>query len=288
MQIVFAFSPFFIILVGLVAAWAVLTAWMQMWLLVFLCYYGFKFITFHQHQNHTRQNVTWTRLFLYLFCWFGMDAKKFLNPEIRLDRPETGYGLWVLACAFTGVFLIWGIPRLFHVSDYTQAWFAVAGVFYLLYFTLFQWSSLVLRYAGVHAAPFMQDPFLLSSLSDFWGKRWNMAFRQLMHDFFFKSVSISHGPHLAAWLVFFTSGIFHELIFSLPAQGGWGQPMLYFMMQWFGMRTEKTRWGRRHLRRKLAGKIYAFAILILPVKLLFHDPFMYHVIIPFIRAIHSI
>ena len=115
-----------------------------------------------------------------------------------------------------------------------------------------------------------------------------MAFRQLMFDFFFKAVSASYGPHIAAWLVFFASGLFHELLFSLPAQGGWGQPMLYFMLQWFGMRMEKTHWGKRHLRRNLAGKIYAFAILILPVKLLFHDPFMERVIIPFIRAIHSI
>ncbi len=288
MQIIFAFLPFLTILITLVAAWPVLAAWMQMWLLVFLCFFGFKWMTFYQQQIHSRQPIAWMRVFLYLFCWFGMDAKKFLDPDIRLDKPEPGFGLWVVGCAFTGIFLIWGIPRVFPVSDYAQAWFAVAGVFYLLYFTLFQWSSLILRYAGVHAAPFMHEPFLLTSLSDFWGKRWNMAFRQLMHDFFFKTVSISHGPHLAAWLVFFMSGVFHELIFSLPAQGGWGQPMLYFMIQWFGMRMEKTKWGRRHLKRKLAGKIYAFVILILPVKLLFHDPFMYRVIIPFIRAIHSI
>ena len=37
-------------------------------------------------------------------------------------------------------------------------------------------------------------------------------------DFFFKSVSISHGPHFAAWLVFFTSGLFHELIFLFGAK----------------------------------------------------------------------
>lgn len=288
MQIIFAFIPFISLSVFLVAAWTFIEPWMQMWLLVFACFFGFKLMTFYQYMIHSRRTITWPRLFLYLFCWFGMDAKKFLNPEIRLDKPEPGFGLWVIACAAFGVFLIWGVPRVFHVSDYVQAWFAVIGVFYLLYFTLFQWSSLILRYSGVHAAPFMNAPFLLTSLSDFWGKRWNMAFRQLMFDFFFKAVSASYGPHIAAWLVFFASGLFHELLFSLPAQGGWGQPMLYFMLQWFGMRMEKTHWGKRHLRRNLAGKIYAFAILILPVKLLFHDPFMHNVIIPFIRAIRSI
>ena len=64
--------------------------------------------------------------------------------------------------------------------------------------------------------------------------------------------------------------------------------MLYFMIQWFGMRMEKTKWGRRTLRRSWLGRVYAFLILILPVKLLFHDPFMYNVIIPFIHAIHSV
>lgn len=288
MQVVFAFLPFIGLLLGLAVGWPFLPAWAEMWFLIFICFFWCKFITFYQQQVQTKQHVTWPRLFLYLFCWFGMDAKKFLNPEIRLDKTEPGFGIWVLSCAVIGIFLIWGVPRVFNVSEYWQAWFALAGIFYLLYFTLFQWSSLILRYAGVHAAPFMQAPLLLTSLSDFWGKRWNMAFRQLMHDFFFKTVNVSHGPHLAAWLVFFVSGLFHELIFSLPARGGWGLPMLYFMIQWFGMRMEKTRWSRRYLRRKFLGRVYAFLFLILPLNLLFHEPFMTRVVIPFIRAIHSI
>jgi hypothetical protein len=76
----------------------------------------------------------------------------------------------------------------------------------------------------------------------------------------------------------------HDLIISLPARGGFGLPTLYFLLQGAGVLIEKSPFGRRHLRGS-AGRVFAIALAVLPLPLLFHAPFIIRVIVPFMRAI---
>src|SRR5205085_735711 len=94
------------------------------------------------------------------------------------------------------------------------------------------------------------------------------------------------GPTRAMLLTFLASGLVHDAVISLPARGGYGLPTLYFLIQGVGLVIEKSRPGRLHLRGA-AGRLFTIAVTALPVGLLFHRPFIEHVILPFLHAIRA-
>jgi len=69
-----------------------------------------------------------------------------------------------------------------------------------------------------------------SSLREFWGQSWNLAFvdmdKRLLLSLFPKNSSKA----LAIFGIFLLSGILHEIEISYPSNGGWGAPMLYFLI----------------------------------------------------------
>src|SRR6266567_2916778 len=67
-------------------------------------------------------------------------------------------------------------------------------------------------------------PLCSKSLSEFWGKRWNLGFHQLSHDLIFRPLHRSLGAGGGGFLVFIVSGLLHDLIISVPSRGGYGLP----------------------------------------------------------------
>ena len=51
----------------------------------------------------------------------------------------------------------------------------------VLHFGSFHLLSCGWRFAGVQARPLMDRPLASASVSEFWGRRWNTAFRDLTH-----------------------------------------------------------------------------------------------------------
>jgi len=64
-----------------------------------------------------------------------------------------------------------------------RGWAGMLGLILLLHFGTFQIVALFWQRFGVDAMPIMSAPLRSQSLSEFWGKRWNLAFRQLSYDF---------------------------------------------------------------------------------------------------------
>jgi alginate O-acetyltransferase complex protein AlgI len=91
---------------------------------------------------------------------------------------------------------------------------------------------------------------------------------------------------MALLIGFIVSGLIHDLVISLPAQGGWGLPTLYFTIQGVAILLERSSFGRGWgLGRGLVGWCFTAAVLILPCTLLFHPPFLVRVINPFLVAL---
>ena len=86
----------------------------------------------------------------------------------------------------------------------------------------------------------MAKPILSKTLSEFWGKRWNLGFRQLAHDLIFRPLHKRIGVGAASLLVFVVSGLIHDLVISLPARGGYGLPTGYFVLQGVGVSLERS------------------------------------------------
>ncbi len=69
--------------------------------------------------------------------------------------------------------------------------------------------------SGHGAAETFRSPPLARSPRDFWGRRWNLVFRNLSHRLLFQRAARGHGPLAAGAVVFLWSIIAHEyLIFS--------------------------------------------------------------------------
>jgi alginate O-acetyltransferase complex protein AlgI len=94
------------------------------------------------------------------------------------------------------------------------------------------------------------------------------------------------GPTGATLLVFFVSGVIHELVISLPARGGYGLPTGYFLIQGLGVIGEHTPFGRQlGLGRGLRGWLFTLFVTVGPAFSLFHPPFVRNVILPMLEAI---
>ena len=221
----------------------------------------------------------------FLFAWPGLDAVAFLGP-----RTATLPGRNELRSAalrtLAGLVLVFGVARLaFPASPWAAGWVGMVGLILALHFGSFALLSCAWRGAGVVARPLMDRPLASTSLGEFWGRRWNTAFRDLTHRFLFRPLTRRFGPRRAVWLGFLASGLVHDAVISLPAGGGHGGPTAYFLLQAAGLAAERSRFGRRlGLGRGATGRLFTLAVLGLPLGLLFHRPFVLVVIVPFLQA----
>ena len=165
----------------------------------------------------------------------------------------------------------------------------MAGLILLLHFGTFQIVALMWRAAGVNARPIMSAPLRATSLAEFWGKRWNLGFRQLGYELIFRPLHRSLGVELAGLLVFSVSGLIHDLVISVPARGGYGLPTGYFLLQGAGITMEHSRWGKRlGLAHGTRGWLFMAVFVAAPVFWLFHPWFVMRVILPFMQAIRAL
>ena len=163
------------------------------------------------------------------------------------------------------------------------------GIVLILHFGLFQLLSCFWRSLGIEARPIMNRPLASTSLSEFWGRRWNTAFRDLAHRFLFRPFTAWFGPRFGLFAGFLFSGAVHDLVISVPAQGGYGGPTAFFAIQGAAIIFERSAFGRRiGLGRGWPGRAFTFLVLVAPVFLLFHRPFVVRVIVPFMRAIGAL
>ena len=266
----------------------VLPNWGFMWLLAVAIFAGLKWLTWWQARKQS-VHARW-RSIAYLLVWPGMDANSFLDGDKRPRRPSARAWFWAIFETGLGAMLLWVIARLFPQSDGSlRGWIGMMGLILLLHFGSFQLLAFFWQISGVSATPIMRAPLRSQSLSEFWGKRWNLGFRQLSHDLIFRPLHGVLGAGGAGFLVFVISGLLHDLVISVPAKGGYGLPTLYFALQGAGVAIERSRLGKRFgLGRGLSGWIFMAVITAAPAFWLFHRPFVNNVILPFMKAIGAL
>jgi Membrane bound O-acyl transferase family len=229
--------------------------------------------------------ATWQRNAAYLFLWPGMNAAQFLDATISVPRPAARE--WASACAktFSGAALIWFIARRVP-HPLLAAWIGMLGLILILHFGIFHLLSLAWRSAGISAQPIMQRPLESKSLSEFWGKRWNLGFRQISHDWIFAPLRKHFGIAIATFAAFAASGLIHDLVISVPARGGYGLPTAYFLAQGIGVLIERSNLGAKFgLQRGAIGWFWMAFFTAAPAYFLFHPRFAMRVMLPFLRAI---
>lgn len=276
------------LIVLLVLAWLGrnrVPAWVYMWWLAGGMFAGCKWATARQLARHER--LPPRRLArAYLAGWVGMNAREFTltppptRPPLRewlLAGLKITLGLWLL-CGLT--------PAWRGDQELLAAWSGMIGFVFLLHFGAFHLLAIAWQRAGVNARPIMRAPLRATGLAEFWGRRWNTAFHELVHGLVFHPVGRRFGAVFGMFAAFLASGLVHDLVISLPARGGYGWPTAYFLVQGVAVLFERGPWGRRlGLGRGVRGWCFTMLCVGAPIGWLFHPAFMHHVILPMLTAI---
>jgi len=263
--------------------------WAQMWTLAIAIYIGCKWLTWQR--TPVRDVPIWRRL-AYLLAWPGMDAATFLEerPISRGSRCHSAEWIAAMAKLMVGVALLFGVARMIPPQHaYVVGWIGMIGIVFTLHFGTFHLLSCTWRSVGVQAPPLMNRPLASTSLSEFWGRRWNIAFRDLTYRFLFRPCASWLGPRWGILAGFLFSGAIHDLVISVPARGGYGGPTAFFAIQGAAMVFERSALGRQlGLGSGWSGRLFAIAVLLAPAGLLFHRPFVTGIIVPFMRVLGAI
>lgn len=280
---VLRWTPAAALVVSGILAGAWLSSWVWMWALALSIYFACKWITWWPAR---RLSPSAARSTAYLLFWSGMDAAAFLTASPP-DRPLRREWIRSIATTIVGVLFLWFIARpLAPRSILLAGWAGMIGLAMTVHFGALDLLSLSWRRAGVDAEPVMRRPLAATSLADFWGRRWNTAFHQLVHDLVFTPLIHRRAKVLVATAaVFLVSGVLHDLVISLPACAGFGLPTLYFMLQFAGLSLERLSPVRRMIRKPLLGWLWTLSFTLAPAPLLFHPAFVRTVFVPFLHAI---
>jgi alginate O-acetyltransferase complex protein AlgI len=258
-----------------------------MWLLTFSIYVGCKWLTWRRAPT---SGVPLWRQAAYLLLWPGMNASAFLPPSSSVARPPTRAWFSALGKTLLGAVVFFGLARwLPYKSAYLTGWVGMIGIVFMLHFGACDLASCAWRAAGVNARPLMNWPLASVSLGEFWGERWNTAFRDLTYRFLFRPLARRFRPLGAILAGFLISGLVHEIVISIPAGGGYGGPTVFFLLQAVGIVAERSRFGRAiGLRNGLRGWAFTMCIVMAPACALFHPPFVLRIVVPFMRAVGAI
>jgi hypothetical protein len=272
-----------------VACCNALRPWVFMWILSFAIFISLKWLTWWRARTRIAHPL-W-RSAAYLLAWPGMDAEAFLDARRRVPSPPPTTWLWAVIETILGAVLLWVVARSVPQGELLlRGWLGMLGLILLLHFGTFQILGLLWERLGVDARPIMSAPLRSASLSEFWGGRWNLGFRQLAYDLIFRPLRRRWGAGGAGFLVFIASGLIHDMVISVPARGGYGLPTVYFMLQGLGVAVEHSNFGKHvGLRQGVPGWLFMAVFAAGPVfLLLFHPPFVLRVILPFMEAIHAL
>ncbi|MBL8889623.1 MAG: membrane bound O-acyl transferase family-domain-containing protein [Planctomycetaceae bacterium] len=254
-------------------SWFGYPPWAEMWGIAATIFLLCKLATLSGAQG------SWWSKFWYVVAWPGMHAEAFCG-ETKIATPTFGELCFaILKATFGLVLLFLMVPWI--GSPLLRGWTGMVGVIFTLHFGLFHGLSWFWRKIGYNARPLMDWPILATSIADFWGRRWNTAFRDLTHRFLFRPLAVRMGARLALAVGFLISGLVHEVVISIPAGGGFGLPTAYFVLQGAGLLLERS-------IPVLKSRWFTILVLLLPAYGLFHPPFVLNVIIPFLNWLHAL
>lgn len=217
----------------------------------------------------------------FVTLWPGMQPQPFASPRRgKLDGGaliKQGVQLLLL-----GAILILLARELW----WHFGWLGLAtaplmiGLSLVLHFGIFNISAGLWRWKGVNVRAVFRSPLHSTSLAEFWGKRWNLAFSEMSSIAVYRPLSKRRGDKFALAASFAFSGLLHEMAISLPVRAGFGLPMLYFALHGGLVVVERALVRRGLPVRGVWGRLWTLFWLLIPLPILFHRPFLQGIVWP--------
>ena len=278
--------------------------WWWMWIVAFTIFFGFKLLTLLHLDATSRQRLSPSRLAAYFFLWPGLRPGVFVGQTLLsgarqeylahsqqcLTHSLHSRSLWTNGCLqlMFGAIAIWAVPRWLPINSPTwlRAWTGMVGFSLLVHFGLFDLLAALWRTMGIPVDKLFSNPWRSVSLTDFWSNRWNRSFSEFCRSLVFWPLARRWGTRWASFAVFAFSGFVHEMMISAPARGGYGGPMIYFVVNGLAVQIETlSGWRKLAQRLPVLGRIWAMTVVLTPLPLLFHGPFQTQVVLPFLAAV---
>lgn len=264
--------------------------WAWMWAFALAIYAACKWLTWRR--TPVAGAPPW-RHAAYLLAWPGMDAQTFLTSEVgSATRVPVAAREWLSALLKTalGVAIFLGVARVLPRAHLLViSWTGMLGLVMALHFGVFHLLSCAWRRLGVAAPPLMNRPLTATSAAEFWGRRWNLAFRDLTHRFLFRPLAPHIGGRGAVLVSFLVSGLIHEAVITVPAGGGYGGPTVFFGVQGLMVLIQRSSVGRRFgLEEGLGGWLSTMLVLLVSAFVLFPPVFLDNIVVPFLAAVGAI
>ena len=159
---------------------------------------------------------------------------------------------------------------------------ALPALSLILHFGIFNILAGAWRLLGARCDALFRAPLRSRSLTEFWGRRWNLAFSEMTALGIYRPLEPRVGRPAAMAAAFLVSGLLHEIAISLPVNRGYGLPLAYFALHGLLRLAELglERAGHPISRHAWIGRTWTIFWLVLPVPILFHRPFLAAVVWP--------
>ena len=156
------------------------------------------------------------------------------------------------------------------------------GLSLILHFGIFNILAGIWRLLGARCDALFRAPLRSRSLTEFWGRRWNLAFSEMTALGIYRPLEPRVGRPAAMAAAFLVSGLLHEIAISLPVNRGFGLPLSYFALHGLLRLVEQglERAGHPISRHAWIGRVWTVFWLVLPLPILFHRPFLVGVVWP--------
>lgn len=208
------------------------------------------------------------RWLAFALLWPGMRQRPFAHRESRAGAGRSAWHGAVRIAVGAGLVAAAHLLR-------ERPWLAtpplLVGLSLMLHFGLFRVSTALMRRLGFDCREPFRAPHRSSTLAEFWARRWNVPFTEMVQDTIYRHLRRSRGG--AATLAGFVfSAALHEAALSLPVRAGYGLPTLYFCLHGLLVSLER--------RFEIASRAWTAAWILAPLPLVFHLPFLRGVVWP--------
>jgi hypothetical protein len=195
-------------------------------------------------------------------------CSKLKDGHLKFAIKTTIFWL-TIALSVYGVY--WYIVNRYSPEGFVRSYMAFPA-FYVLTETLGALFRLLFLLSGRLLPPVHNRPLLSHSLSHFWGRCWNRWVGEWLRHLFF--YPMMRRPKYGILMAFTVSGIWHELIITLPhyLRGNnvqFGPMALYFLIQGIAMLVEPRRWN------PTLKRAYMYTVVIIPAPLVVSPAFLH-------------
>ncbi|MDX1919535.1 MAG: MBOAT family protein [Candidatus Caenarcaniphilales bacterium] len=263
-------------------------------------FYSCKGIAHLEESYQGQTKLSFVQWLCFALGWFGMRPEIFSVIGKENVKPLEGverrifYGTKRFLMGLVFIFIAWVSSKTLnmkfsHILDIVEIHWIVSatmliGLSLIIHFGIFNFAGAFWRQRGVDCYKLFRDPFHSKSLSEFWARRWNLAFVQIVMLAIYTPLFKRFGPNIATFLGFLFTGLMHDLAISLPVKAGYGLPTLYFAIQGLMVNLEQYL-DKKHKaieEQESISFIWTMGSLILFLPLLFHEAYVRGIIWPLI------